>query len=81
MVGQEGNYEGDPLDGTYQHITERPAADKQDTSDDDDDGETVYVTAAEPEGEQTVENVPIPGDIERPDTEGQTSWEDWEVGL
>ncbi|MFC7134361.1 MULTISPECIES: hypothetical protein [Salinibaculum] len=74
----ERTYEGQPLDGTYQHITERPVQSPDDQEDDADDveaGETVYATDPEPDGEQTVENVPMPGD--RPDVEGQSTFEDW----
>jgi hypothetical protein len=76
----ERSYEGEPLDGTYQHITERPVQSTADDSDDDPEetvapGETVYATDPEPEGEVTTENVPMPGD--RPDVDGQSTLEDW----
>ncbi|WP_338906504.1 hypothetical protein [Salinibaculum marinum] len=47
----------------------------EDDADDVEAGETVYATDPEPDGEQTVENVPMPGD--RPDVEGQSTFEDW----
>ncbi|MBX0350366.1 hypothetical protein [Haloarcula pellucida] len=62
-------YEGDPLDGTYQHISESPVWGP--------DGETVDATP-DPDGEETVENVPVPeADVERPDADGQTTLDDW----
>lgn len=75
----ERSYEGPELDGTYQHIAERPVQstddDQEDDADDVEPGETVYATDPEPDGEQTTENVPMPGD--RPDVEGQSTFEDW----
>lgn len=43
------------------------------------DGETVDVIDDEvdAEGEERTENVPMPG--ERPDTEGQSTFEDWRI--
>jgi hypothetical protein len=49
------DYEGDPLDGTAQYITERPALE-------DEADEVAYATDPEPEGEETAENVPLAGD-------------------
>lgn len=66
------SYSGDPPDGTVQYITERPEL--------DDVGETVDVVddRVDAEGEATVENVPVPdGGRERPDTDGQTTLDDW----
>ena len=82
------SYDGPALDGTYQHISERPvqsapADDDEDDQDDADDdledgeteaGEVVYATPPEPAGEQTTENVPMPGD--RP-VDGQSTLDDW----
>ena len=62
-------YTGPAIDGTYQYITERPELENT---------ETVYVTDPEPAGEETTENVPVPGDAEAEgDLEGQTSLTDW----
>lgn len=66
------SYDGDPLDGTVQYITERPEL--------DDTGETVDVVddRLDAEGEATVENVPVPdGGSDRPDTDGQTTLDEW----
>ena len=49
------DYEGDPLDGTAQYITERPELDEE-------ADEVEYATDPEPEGKSTAENVPMPGD-------------------
>ena len=49
------DYEGDPLDGTVQYITERPELEEE-------ADEVEYATDPEPEGESTAENVPMPGD-------------------
>lgn len=76
-------YEGPPLDGTYQHFSERPYGDE--------DGETVDVVESDGDdpGEATVEGVPIPDDPTeergdpggadpiRPDVDGQSTWDDW----
>jgi hypothetical protein len=50
-------YDGDPLDGTAQYITERPELEEE-------ADEVAYATDPEPEGESTAENVPMPGDGE-----------------
>jgi hypothetical protein len=49
------DYEGDPLDGTVQYVTERPALE-------DEADEVAYATDPEPQGTETTENVPMPGD-------------------
>ncbi|WP_435349737.1 hypothetical protein [Haloarchaeobius sp. HRN-SO-5] len=64
MTGR--SYDGPALDYTWQSITERPELD---------DDDTVYCTPAEPEGEETTENVPVP-DLDS-DADGQTTFEDW----
>lgn len=63
-------YDGDPLDGTVQWISERPAALG------DDDGETVDTTP-EDDGEVSVEGVNEVLNDDRPDTTGQTRLDDW----
>ena len=64
------SYSGPALDGSVQYITEAPAWQG--------DGETVDATDPEPEGEETTENVPVPDDCpERPDIDGQTTFDDW----
>ncbi|GGK74667.1 hypothetical protein [Haloarcula sebkhae] len=66
------SYDGPALDATGQHITERPEL--------DDSGETVDVVddRLDADGEERVENVPHPNDgPERPDTDGQTTLDDW----
>lgn len=65
------SYSGPAIDGTYQHISDRPELDEQ--------AETVeYATDPEPEGEETVENLPdLSEEREIPDVDGQTSWDDW----
>lgn len=63
-------YDGPALDGTFQHISERPAALG------DDDGETVDATP-EDDGEVSVEGVHEVVDDDRPDTTGQTRLDDW----
>lgn len=71
------SYEGDPLDGTVQYITERPELDENDDALEGED-ELVYATEPEPEGQETTENVPVPTVRPEPvDEEGQTSLEDW----
>ena len=65
------SYDGPALDGTYQHISERPALDQ--------DG-TVYATDPEPVGEERTEDVPVPdldSDTEQSDRDTQTTFEDW----
>ncbi len=59
-------YDGPPLDGTYQHISERPY--------DDPDGETVAATD-DPDGEVTTEAVPEL--VDGPDEPGQSTLDDW----
>ena len=66
------SYDGDPLDGTVQYITERPELDNR--------GETVDVVddRLDADGEESVTNVPVPSNgPERPDTDGQTTLDDW----
>lgn len=58
--------EGVEIDATMQHFSEAPYWQG--------DGETVDATD-DPSGEVTAENVPVPG--ERPDVEGQSTWDDW----
>lgn len=64
------NYDGPPLDGTVQYISEAPHWQG--------DGETVDVVDDEAAGEATVEDVPVPdaGD-RRPEVDGQTTLDDW----
>ena len=65
-------YDGDPVDGTVQYITEAPHW--------QDDGETVDVVddRLDADGETRVEDVPDPdGRERRPDTTGQTKLDDW----
>jgi hypothetical protein len=55
------------FDATYQHINER-------------DPNVVDVVDAdhEEDGEVTTECVPIPdGGVQEPETDGQTTWDDW----
>jgi hypothetical protein len=67
------SYEGPPLDGTVQHLSEAPHWQG--------DGETVGVVDDEPVGEETTEDVPVPAvPPEVPDVDGQSTWEDWEEG-
>jgi hypothetical protein len=65
------SYEGDALDGTVQYIGEAPHWQG--------DGETVDVVDDEPIGTETTEGVPVLDDpeVEPPDAEGQTTFEDW----
>ncbi|MFC6975793.1 hypothetical protein ACFQL1_15775 [Halomicroarcula sp. GCM10025709] len=68
------SYSGDPLDGTVQYITERPELD---------DGETVDVVddRLDAQGEESVENVPIPKDeLDKPDVDGQMKLSDFKEG-
>jgi len=64
-------YEGDPLDGTVQYISEAPHWQG--------DGETVdVVDDRDDQGEVATENVPLPnGGRDRPDVDGQTTLDDW----
>ncbi|AGB39774.1 hypothetical protein [Natronococcus occultus] len=72
------DYQGPDLDATYQHISERPELDRLD----EDAEDVVYATEAE-QGEETTENVPIPGeddeDQQRPLVPGQTTLTEWGV--
>lgn len=70
------SFSGDPLDATYQSITERPELEEQ--------AEQVeYATDPEPGGTETTEGVPIPeksdGDeaVQRPVVPGQTTLSEW----
>lgn len=63
----ERSYDGPPVDGTVQHISEAPHWQG--------DGETVAVVDDREVGEETVENVPEPDP--RPDGEGQTTLDEW----
>ncbi|WP_459191845.1 hypothetical protein [Halosimplex sp. J119] len=64
------SYDGDPLDGTVQYITEAPAWQG--------DGETVDVVDDTELGEERTENVPIPDGGERSeDADGQTTLDEW----
>ena len=68
------SYEGPAVDATGQLITEAPYW--------QDDGETVDVIDEDLDsaGEESVENVPVPdGRERRPDTTGQTTFDDWRV--
>jgi hypothetical protein len=51
----EHSYDGDPLDGSVQYITERPELDEEADA-------VAYATDPEPETEATAEAVPMPGD-------------------
>ena len=69
----ERSYDGPPLDGTVQHISDAPAWRS-------DDGETVNVVDDEETGEISAENVPQPPqtpDERRPDADGQTTLDDF----
>ncbi|MDJ1430448.1 hypothetical protein [Halostagnicola sp. A-GB9-2] len=73
MVAGRRSYSGTSIDATYQAITERPELDKQAES-------VEYATDPEPVGEERTEGVPEIGDdqdIDRPNVDGQTSFEDW----
>lgn len=61
-------YRGPALDATEQYLTEAPYWQG--------DGETVDVVDDTPLGEETTENVPVPGP-ECPDRTGQTTFDDW----
>jgi len=63
-------YEGEPLDGTVQYISEAPHWQG--------DGETVDATDGDPNGTVEAENVPVPDSgRDRPDVDGQTTLDDW----
>jgi len=70
-VSARRTYNGPALDGTVQHISEAPHW--------TDDGETVDVVDDELDsvGEESVEDVPALESYDRPDTTGQTTWDDW----
>ncbi|SFS62715.1 hypothetical protein [Halostagnicola kamekurae] len=72
MIGRR-SYSGSSIDVTYQSITERPELEEQ--------AEKVeYATDPEDIGEERTEGIPkIPDDqeVERPDVDGQTSFDDW----
>lgn len=59
-------YDGDPIDGTVQWITERPSIGEEAKG-------VVYATEPE-QGEERTEKVPVP---QRPDEEGQSTLDDW----
>ncbi|QCC57348.1 hypothetical protein [Natrinema thermotolerans] len=69
-------YSGDPIDGTVQHISERPAL--EDEADD-----VVYATDPEDAGEERTEGVPdlseseSDDEPERPVVKGQTTLPEW----
>jgi hypothetical protein len=66
------SYDGPPLDGAYQHISEVYA---------DPDGETVDVVDDAEAGEVRTEGVPVPGGgAQRPDVDEdrQTRLDEWE---
>lgn len=66
-------YAGPALDHSWQYIGERPALEEET------DG-VVYATEPEPDGEETVEDVPVPEgfeEVDRPDVEGQSTFADW----
>jgi hypothetical protein len=69
MVAGERSVDGVGIDATYQHIADAPAYN-------DPDGETVAVVDDAETGETTVENVPEVGP-QRPDVEGQSTFDDW----
>ena len=68
------DYEGDELDYAWQYFDERPAADSEEA---DGAPEIVYATDPEDDGEESVENVPVPDSKQRPDVNGQTTLDDW----
>lgn len=61
------SYDGPPVDGTVQHLSEAPHWQGE--------GETVDVVDDEPTGEETVEGVPAFDD--GPDEPGQSRLDDW----
>ncbi len=65
------SYDGPPVDGSGQHITEAPYWQ------DDGEGETVEVLGDEDDGEETFHNVPTPDRDPDPETTGQTTIQDW----
>lgn len=93
MAMAKREVDGVEIDVTGQHITESPRwgttdddQDEQpDQRDDADQGDAldadaeqvVYATDPEPDGDVSAENVPVPG--ERPDVDGQSTWDDWEL--
>ncbi|NUC71694.1 hypothetical protein HTZ84_05120 [Haloterrigena sp. SYSU A558-1] len=69
------SYSGDPLDATYQSITERPELEEQ-------AHKVEYATDPEPGGTETTEGVPVPGEpesdeLDRPVVRGQTTLSEW----
>jgi len=62
------SYEGRALDGGYQHISESPVWG---------DGETVDVPGDDHAGEDVTENIPSPDDDPEPDSDGQTTIDDF----
>lgn len=71
------SYDGDPIDGTVQHISERPSLEE-------DADDVVYATDPSEGGEENTENVPDitdPSDAddgpERPVVKGQTTLPEW----
>ena len=73
MIGRR-SHSGGAIDGTVQYIAERPELD-------DEAEDVVYATNPEDVGEERAENVPVPEpdeskEIDRPDTEGQTTISD-----
>jgi hypothetical protein len=66
-------YEGPAVDETVQYLGEAPYWQG--------DGETVAVVDDTETGEISTEAVPEPdGGAERPDVEGQSTWDDWTGG-
>lgn len=64
------SYDGTPIDGTVQHLSEAPYWQGE--------GETVEVIDDAPVGEETVEDVPdLSGNPETPDVDSQTTLDDW----
>lgn len=67
------SYSGPALDASYQYITERPELEEEAE-------DVVYATDPEPIGEERTEGRPDFSEdsvIDRPDVDGQTSFEDW----
>ncbi|WIV68240.1 hypothetical protein [Natrialbaceae archaeon AArc-T1-2] len=72
MIGRR-SYSGDSLDVTYQAITERPELEEEAE-------DVIYATDPEPIGEERTDGVPElddQDDVERPDVDGQSAFEDW----
>jgi hypothetical protein len=66
---QRGRDDRPELDLSWQSFQDRPYG--------DDDGETVYATDPEAQGQESTEGQPITGGVERPDGAGQTTFDDW----